>query len=591
MGIPLRRYWTLLRRYLRPQGLRVALLAAVLGANIALQLVNPQILRYFIDAAVRTAREGAAGLGDPRSLTLAALLFIAVALATQGLAVVARYLSENVGWTATNALRADLADHCLRLDLSFHKERTPGEIIERIDGDVNALSNFFSQFIIDVLGNAVLMVGVLALLWREDSRVGLALGLFAAGALGLLVRLRAIAVPHWAAVREANAAFFGFLGEQIAGTEDVRASGATGHVMRRFYGHLRGWLPLERRAGLMGYTLWMATLAVFAVGNAVAFALGAYLWSLGAITIGTVYIIFYYTELLRRPIERIRTQLQDLQQADASIGRIEELFAVRSKIADPAGAGRPLPSGALAVAFDDVTFGYDPALPVLRDVAFRLGPGRVLGILGHTGSGKTTLARLLPRLYDPDRGAIRLGGTDLRAIRLDDLRGRVALVTQDVQLFHASVRDNLTFFDRAIPDARILAAFDSLGLAAWFRALPDGLDTELAPDGGGLSAGEAQLLAFVRVFLKDPGLIILDEASSRLDLATEALIERAVGRLLAGRTGIIIAHRLRTVERADEILVLEGGRIREWGNRERLAADPASRFHALLRIGLEEVLV
>ena len=183
---------------------------------------------------------------------------------------------------------------------------------------------------------------------------------------------------------------------------------------------------------------------------------------------------------------------------------------------------------------------------VLHDVSFALEPGTTLGLLGRTGSGKTTLTRLLFRLYDPTAGEIRLGGRDLRDLRLADLRRHVGMVTQEIQLFHASVRDNLAFFDPTIPDGRILAALDELGLWEWYESLPDGLDTKLA-GGGGLSAGEAQLLAFVRVFLKDPGLIILDEASSRLDPATEQRLTQAMTRLLRGRTAIIIAHRLPTV--------------------------------------------
>jgi len=219
-----------------------------------------------------------------------------------------------------------------------------------------------------------------------------------------------------------------------------------------------------------------------------------------------------------------------------------------------------------------------------------LAPGRVLGLLGRTGSGKTTLTRLLFRLYDLSGGAIRLGGVDLRAARLSELRQRVGIVTQDVQLFQASIRDNLTLFDRTISDERILTMLEQLELVDWLAGLKHGLATELGPGGGGLSAGEAQLLAFARVFLQYPGLVILDEASSRLDPATERLIERAVDRLLEGRTGIIIAHRLATVQRADEIMILDRGRVVEHGPRELLANAPGSRFATLLRAGMEELL-
>jgi ABC-type multidrug transport system fused ATPase/permease subunit len=232
---------------------------------------------------------------------------------------------------------------------------------------------------------------------------------------------------------------------------------------------------------------------------------------------------------------------------------------------------------------------------VLHGVAFRLEPGEILGLLGRTGSGKTTVTRLLFRLYDPDAGAITLGSqgraTDLRRLTLASLHERVGIVTQDVQIFRASVRDNLTFFERShVPDSEIVALLEEIGLGPWLRGLPRGLDTELESGGTGLSAGEAQLLAFARVFLKNPGLVVLDEASSRLDPATEQLIERAVDRLLRGRTAIIVAHRLSTVQRADKILILDGGRVVEAGPREALAADPDSHFAGLLRTGMEEVL-
>jgi ATP-binding cassette subfamily B protein/ATP-binding cassette subfamily C protein len=248
------------------------------------------------------------------------------------------------------------------------------------------------------------------------------------------------------------------------------------------------------------------------------------------------------------------------------------------------------------VRFDGVSFAYsdgrssDADDTVLHDVSFTLGSGRLLGLLGRTGGGKTTLARLLFRLYDPNEGRIRLGGVDLTDLALCDLHQRVGLVTQDVQVFRGTVRDNLTLFSEDDRDAQILEAFRALGLWDWYEALPDGLDTELVTGGRGLSAGEAQLLAFTRVFLRDPGLVVLDEASSRLDPATERLLERAIDRLLVGRTAIIIAHRLSTVDRADEIMVLEAGEICEHGAREDLAADPSSRFHDLLRTDLGEVL-
>jgi ATP-binding cassette subfamily B protein len=488
----------------------------------------------------------------------------------------------------TNALRADLVRHCLGLDLSFHKAHTAGEMIERLDGDVSLLSGFFSQLVIDLVSNALLVAGVLVLVFREDWRAGLALTLFALAALLTLIRLRALAVPFVRAVRQKVAEFYGFLGEQLAGTEDIRSSGAVGHVMRRFHALLRTWIRADLKASLTGYSMWIVSITLFTAGTVLSFGLGAYLWRRGLITLGTVYLLFNYTELLRRPIEQIRTQLQELQRATAGISRIQELLATRSQLQD--GPGAELPAGALSVAFDRVAFAYEDGEPVLYDISFQLAPGQVLGLLGRSGSGKTTMARLLMRLYDPTAGHIRVGGVAVRTPTQSHLRQRIGLVTQNVELLEATVRDNLTFFDDSIGDDRITAVLGDVGLGPWLNRLPHGLDTLLEPGGGGLSAGEAQLLAFARLFLADPGLVVLDEASSRLDPATEALLERAISRLLEGRTAIIIAHRLATVQRADRILIIDSGQILEEGERAALAEDPASRFHHLLQTGLEEWL-
>ncbi len=583
--IPVRQYWHLLADYLRPHRLRMVLLAVLLFSGIAFQLINPQIVRSFIDQAI----EGA----DRSDLIRLALTFAVLAVGHQVLSVVATYVAENIGWSATNELRADLAEHCLRLDMGFHKTRTPGEMIERIDGDVTALSNFFSQFVIHVVGNLVLLVGILVLLFRENWLVGLGITIFAGTALLAMVGTQNVALPWWKRVRERSAEFYGFLGEQLGGTEDIRSSGATGFFLHRFTRHLRVWLPDAVR-GFMGWAvLWSTNILVFAIGTALVYWLGSRLFGEGTLTIGSVYLVFTYTELLRQPLDRIRHQMEDLQKAGAGISRVEELLATSSRLELQGGSS--LRPGPLAVEFDAVTFAYqdgheDIGEVVLDDVSFTVGPGRVVGVLGRTGSGKTTLARLLTRLYDPIGGRVMLDGVSIRATATGDLRRGVGMVTQDVQLFRASVRDNLTFFDPGAADETIMEVLFDLGLADWVYSLSDGLDTQLESGSGGLSAGEAQLLAFTRIFLKDPGLVILDEASSRLDPATEQLIERAVDKLLAERTGIIIAHRLATVTRADEILILDRGRVVEFGERKTLAADPDSRFSAFLRAGLEEML-
>jgi ATP-binding cassette subfamily B protein len=599
-----RQYLEMMLRYVRPEARRAALLSALIAATIALQLINPQIVRGFIDGAQDGAPLGA--------LLWAAAAFLGGAALLQAGQVAATYVGEDVGWRTTNALRADLLLHCLKLDMSFHNERTPGEMIERIDGDVANLAIFFAQFLIRVVGSLLLLVGVLVVLALEDWRVSAALTAYALVTVTCFVLVRRVAVPHWKRTREVSADLFGFLEEQLAGTEDLRSSGAGAYTMRELYRHNGLRLGAERRAGVVNALLVTQWFTLQTLGLIVALVAGFLLYQGGAVTLGTVYLIVAYANAIFWPLESLTDQLQNLQKAGASVERVHELYRAASKLADGAGS---LPEGPLAVRFDNLSFSYPvsekaapeaaagngaseaPIAPrgVLHGVGFRLEPGEILGLLGRTGSGKTTVTRLLFRLYDPSAGAITLGargdGIDLRQLTLASLHERVGIVTQDVQIFRASVRDNLTFFERThVPDGEIVALLEEIGLGPWLRGLPRGLDTELESGGTGLSAGEAQLLAFARVFLKNPGLVVLDEASSRLDPATEQLIERAVDRLLRGRTAIIVAHRLSTVERADKILILDGGRVLEAGPREALAADLDSQFAGLLRTGMEEVL-
>ena len=551
----------------------------LLLTGIGLQILNPQIMRYFIDEAQA---------GSPLNYLLAAAgIFVGIAITQQAVEVAATYTSEKVGWMATNALRSDLARHCMYLDMSFHNNRTPGEMIERIDGDANELGHFFSSFFIQIIGSCILLLGITAMLYREDWRAGLALAIFTVIALLILVSTRNLFVERYRQTRETSAKALGFIEERLAGREDVRTNVAQGYVMRGFYEHIRDWFRKYIMATLMLTIALNVTWLSFGLGLVVALGVGSYLYLNGSITIGAVYLIVHYTSMVSDPIERLTRQLNSLQRATASIIRISELLHMRPAVLD--GPGVTLPKGPLGVTFDRINFGYNETEPVLHDVSFDLVPGRVLGLIGRTGSGKTTITRLLFRLYDPTAGRVNLGGRDIREARVADLRDEIAMVTQDVRLFHGTVRDNLTFYDTSISDDRLVNVIDELGLGRWFRGLPNGLDSVLQGDGG-LSAGEAQMLAFVRVFLREPRVVILDEATSRLDRSTERLIEIAVDKLVQNRTVIIIAHQLTTLERCDEIMVLDNGRIIEHGDRTRLAEDPSTRFHELLQTGLEEVL-
>lgn len=570
----------LLATYLRPQWPRAVLLGALLFAGIGLQLANPQIARTFIDQAQ-------AGAPFDR-LVRTALVFLAVALLTQVAVVAETYVADNLGWRTTNALRADLTQHVLSLDGSFHAEHGAGELIERIDGDVSAIAGFFSRFVVHVLGNAVFMLGVIALLFREDWRVGALLTLFAVGALVYMTRGGGFLGARARDARRAAAEFSGYVEERLGGLPDLKSSGADAYTMRRLHERLAARYRTISAAAMAASMFNGVVGLFFIVGAGAALGLGAALHGAGAITLGTVYLVFRYTGMLRLPLDRLSRQMNSFQQATGGIVRVRELLGRTSRVID--GPGARFPAGALSVELDRVSFAYSDE-PVLRDVSVRIESGEVLGMLGRTGSGKTTISRLLFRLHDPNHGIVRLGGIDVREPRLEELRDRIGLVTQDVQLFGATVRDNVALFDPSVPDDALWDVFDELGLGDWLRSLPDGLDTVLGPRGRGLSAGEAQLVAFARVFLREPGLVVLDEASSRLDPATERLLERAVMRLLAGRTGVVIAHRLATVLRADRILILENGRVAEFGRRVDLVEDPGSRFSQLLRAGMTDELL
>jgi ATP-binding cassette, subfamily B, bacterial len=421
----------------------------------------------------------------------------------------------------------------------------------------------------------------------QDWRLGVAFTLYAIlGAILFTVTSRF--AKAWQEEREKAAQYYGFLGEVLNATEDIRGNGAVAWAMRRMKIEMKALFAVRLNAAIKGSVVWAVSILFWAVADAMTYGFGSSLYQSGTLTIGAVYMVMHYAWMVAQPIENFRQQLQNLQRAEASINRVRELFEIKPSIEDGS-LELPRKIGGLGLKLEGVHFSYEDDVAVLENITFQLESGSVLGLLGRTGSGKTTLARLLFRFYDPQQGTVLMAGKDIKTYQLDSFRNSIALVTQDVQLFQASLRDNLTFFDPSITDAKLLEALKTLGLEDWFAGLPNGFDTLLSSDS--LSSGEAQLVALARSFLRDPKLIILDEASARLDPATEHRLERALDTLLENRTAIIIAHRLKTVERASHILVLQQGKILEFGQRQELSNNPHSSFAQLQRVGLEEVLV
>jgi ABC-type multidrug transport system fused ATPase/permease subunit len=565
-------YRRTLATYLGPLRVRVGVLFAFLLATIALELAVPLLLRRFIDGTLS---------GEAQSVLIGAgIAYLVAGVLNQLFSAVTTYLGAELGWTATNRLREDLAEHLLTLDMGFHTDTTPGEMIERIDGDVTAVAEFLSRFVVRLVGAGLMLFGVIAVVWWQSPVVGVAYTAFVVIVLGTVWRMRNMAVEAAEEERETSALLYGFIEERLAALDDIRANGAGRSTMRRFVGVMRDYFFRTSAAWRKRTSFRVTSNLLFWCGSAAALAFGVWLVTTGRGTVGTAYLLYQYVLVIQDPIDRVTQQFTELQKAAGGIVRIDQYRAIEPALADR--GTRELPAGPLAVGFEGVTFAYEDR-PILHGVTFELAPGTVLGLLGRTGGGKTTTTRLISRLYDPDEGVIRLGGIDAREISMHSVRRRVGVVPQDVQLFRASVRDNLTFFDRSRSDDELLAALDEAGLGTWVRRL--GLDAQLGAGGSGLSAGESQLLAFARVFLQDPGVVILDEPASRLDPATELVVAAATERLFEGRTVVIIAHRLETVRLADEIMVIEAGRIVEHGPREVLAETPGTRYAHLLAVG------
>lgn len=570
--------WRALIGLVVPHRARLAGMAAVLAVAGALPLAGPLLIGRFIDDAVN-------GATSTRLLFLAGV-YIAIGVTRQLMAVVVAWTAADLAWTVTNELRSDLTRHVLSLDLGFHRRTSPGELVSRVDGDVTALSEFIAQFAVKAIAAAVTLVGIVVVVATQDWRIGVGFAVYLFVAVGVMYSLRNQSVDEAASEQAAMGRLLGEVEERLTGADDLRGNGGGSHAVATFQVAskrlLRAMLFREKQAVIF----WVVSNAVFAFGGIAILATDAALLTSGSITLGTAYVIFQYTQILREPLGQLADETERVQRAAGGMTRTLELMAERSAIAD-AGTGS-FPSGALSLTFDDVSFTYtdeEDGTPVLQHVSLELAPGTTLGVLGRTGSGKTTMARLLLRLVEPTAGQVRMGGVDTSTVPLSHLRARTGVVSQDVHLFAASIRDNLVLFDDTIPDERVRDALTELGLLDWVESMPNGLDTVLGPAGGGLSAGEGQLIALTRLFLREPDLILLDEASSRVDPATEERVTRAIDRLVRGRTAVVIAHRLSTVERMDEILVLDAGLVAEHGSQQELRDTAHSRYARLLATG------
>lgn len=528
--------------------------AVLLLMAVGLELALPALAGQFVNQV----RGGVPLSNADRT----AVWYLTLSLAAGVIGVAARYWSRRLAWVATNRLRLDLARHLLRLDGRFYETRPPAELWERVDGDTAVLMRLVSESGVQVLGSVLLMGGALIAMVVTAGVLGLLLTVIVAGTILLLALQGRRSAPLYVADRQAGAETYGVLGEALGATEDLSALGATRYAWERVTHSFTAWAPRFVAAELQGYRVWMTALIAFSIGDGIAYGISGHLYLLHHLSLGAVYAVIAYAGLLAAPLDTLRDQLQYWPEAWASVGRIRELLDEPVKLHS---GSLILPPGALALEFDGVTFSYEEgghskASAFVHDVTFHLPLGHHLVLIGPTGSGKTLVGRLAARILDPDRGVVLVGGKDLRCVS-DRSRGRsIALITQTVHWFGASLRDNLTFFDPSIKDRDLVNALTRMDLMSWMTARGLGLDDTVPAEA--LSAGELQLLALTRAFLGDPGLVILDEPASRVDPETGARVVRAVRTLLEGRTAVIMTHRRPFLETADLVGVMAEGRLR-----------------------------
>ena len=563
---------------LRPDARRWTGLGVLVGLGAALSLVGPLLLRAVVDRAAHGT--------DAGTVVRFAVAFLAIAVATQLIAVVVAWFATVTAWRTTNQIRLRLARHVLGLDHEFHRAHTPGELIQRVDGDVTSVSDFLGRVVPRALGGALLVLGMVIVLSVLDVRLALGTLVYIAVAAAVVVRSRHRAVAESSAEMGSYARLYGGIEERLTAGEDLRANGASAHAMWRFVEDSAGALHRGVRREHAFLRMWWAVQGSVASGSEVALAAGASLVATDVISVGTAFLLLQYVVLVGRPLEEMVQQLEVVQKANGAMVRVIDLLEQEPTVRDE-GRTKP-PPGALAIDLDGVDFAYGDDHPVLHDVHLHVAAGRSVGVVGRTGSGKTTVSRLLLRLVEASAGRVALGGVPIEQVPLAELRRRVALVPQEVELFSGTIRDNVTLFDPGPTDAAVVTALERAGLGALARA---GIHRQLGPAGAGLSAGEAQLLALARVWLRGPDLVVLDEATARVDPITEARLDAAVDVLMAGRTTVVIAHRLSTLRRVDEIVVFDHGRVVEHGDREVLAADPTSRFHRLLQLAADRPVV
>jgi ATP-binding cassette, subfamily B, bacterial len=549
---------------LRPYRGRVAITGVAIVAATGAGLAPPYLAGRAIDAGIVT--------GDTEALTMVVLAFLGVAVVFAVATYVQTYL---VGWVGTRALqdlRERVFSHLQSMSIGFFTRNSPGVLISRMTNDIEALNQLVTSGVVTLLSSGMTLIGVVVILLVLDLKLALVTFLTLPLLLIASVVFRIASHGAYRLTRERIAAVTAHLQETLSGVRIVRSFGQE----PRHAAEMEALNEANREANLrtvyLNATYFPAVELLSAVATAAIILYGGSQAIDGAIQIGVIVAFIGYLQVFFEPIQQLSQLYTTYQQGMAALDKIFELLDTKPDMVDAPDAIDPGPLRG-EIDLDGVWFSYGGDEDwAVSDIDLHVPPGQTLALVGATGAGKSTLAKLVARFYDPQRGSVRVDGLDLRAMRQQALRRQLGIVPQEGYLFSGSVRENIAF---GRPDAtleEIEQAAGAVGATAFIEGLPDEIETEVGERGVHLSAGQRQLVAFARALLAEPRILILDEATSNVDVRTEKTIEHGLERLLAGRTAIVIAHRLSTIRRAGKIVVLEGGRIVEAGTHEELIA-------------------
>lgn len=546
------------------------------GITAILTVTQPFVVQRIIDAALTQH------LFAPHVMT-----YLALAISIPILQWIITSLANHSAWIATNALRHATATAIFAQPLEFFRSHGIGELSERIDADSGQLHGVFGEASARLVSTLVLIISVGVTTWLIEPLVFGVMMVYLTIGIAIITWSQRDNHHDWEAERVADAALYDTIEESFASVADIRAVGAESRLHQRLTPRIATLLHTHRTARLRSQIAQLTSTAINAVGWVLAISIGIWRYQNGTGTIGEAVALLGYVTLLTRPIEEIRSIVQEYQQARGVISRIDELMSPAS-VAD---GTRILASEPLSVRLDYVSYRY-PNSPdwVIRDLSLTILAGTHVAIIGRTGSGKTTLGRLVSRIERAQHGRIMLNDIPIEAISESSLRQAVGVISQESDIFNATLRDNITCFAPGHTDVAISDALATCGLGDWLASLPNGLDTPIGDGERALSPGEQQLLAVARIAIRQPGLIVLDEASAHVDPANEQRIATALARLTSQRTTLTIAHRLNTVYAADLVIIMADGVIIESGAPQQLAATPGSHFANLLATNLAEVL-